>query len=379
MSGPGGFEEIDEAVELMGIAPAGDGGDGSVLSDVQGRVHEPALRLLALKKLRAVEVVKELADTVEAVEERKGRSGMSGIGEHMNRPERHGMGAVAIVHGDDEFVDVEGCAGWGVETQVSVGTKTKMGQRGQHAEGAVAEVDGADIVGQETIAAAEELGRERGFADALGTDKDHGAPAGFDGAAVEGEESALIEERTEDGAHQKQADLLRRSAGEGLDGDAASLLDEIAADALDGEAKGSGADLVIAVFKRRRSLGKRRQEADRDVRGAIGMRIVRQSGAGNLSADTEAINAIGVSGHHRLCERHGSSGASLRRAARTAVKENDSSIPEMEMEREKNTAGRWISAGRALCERKRFKCSAANPSIAREGSQVLPRWIREAG
>jgi len=85
---------------------------------------------------------------LKTVQRFEGRIAAGLLGEHMNCLQGHGVRAVAFIHWNHEFVDVEARALRGSEALVSVGAKPEMSRRRKNPQSLLRRCHGADIVRQ---------------------------------------------------------------------------------------------------------------------------------------------------------------------------------------------------------------------------------------
>src|ERR1039458_7909633 len=145
----------------------------------------------------------------------------------MNSPERHWVRAVTISHGHHKFVHVKARSRRGSEPLKSIYTKPKLGKGGKNLQSLGSRRHCADIVAEQAVALAKELGSQRGFARALSPDEDHCSPGRLHRASMKRKQSSLVEQSAHGRAQQKQANFFERDIRKRLDEDSATFLDPV--------------------------------------------------------------------------------------------------------------------------------------------------------
>src|SRR5438045_739897 len=123
-----------------------------------------------------------------------------------------------------------------------VGPELHLGKSRMHdGPSGLVERNGAELVREQSVALVEEAGGQGGFSQRRRTCKDDGFSTRDDCGAVQRHHSALMNERSERGAQEKEPDLVLGTSSGSLNRDARAVFYEVAGDAVDVQQQRVGA------------------------------------------------------------------------------------------------------------------------------------------
>src|ERR1035441_4298803 len=226
----------------------------------------------------------------------------------MDSPELHWVRAVTLSHGHDEFIHVKAPSLRGSEPLKRIYTKPKLGKGGKNLKSLRSRRHCADIVAEQAVALAMELGSQRGFARALSPDEDHCSPGRLHRASMKRKQASLVEQSAHGRAQQKQANFFERDIRKRLDEDSASFLDPVLSHAGHRQTEDTRLNFIVAIFQGFQGVLCRRQQTDRHIRISRLQGKGRKLWAIQLCVDTKAIRPVCVKGHLRPQETQQSRG-----------------------------------------------------------------------
>ena len=163
------------------------------------------------------------------------------------------------------------------------------------------------VVGQHGVAAPDERPEQRRLADLRTAREQHRPRLGLDGAGVKRHHPALLQQRGEHRAGEKDAQVVVVFAA-GLDENVPAVRDQIPGHAVHGQQEGAGGDLPERLlYDGRGKCGGRRADANRHVRFAGPVDRKGEKGQGDGRAHGQSVGCVvsrraACGGHPRLID-----------------------------------------------------------------------------